>query len=168
MSDEIQFPLDASPPKIHSLERWREAHREDFKRAEATEAEAKRLCLPEPFQVSTSGVIVWSENGWEHKDEKSLLRFKQMVAITAAILGPPDKITSPAHSFQVVPDLLAQWTSLKYELDGPRKGQMLYIFVRVDSPKGCKIDPRKPQIVGQAPELHPECKAVLDALEAQL
>lgn len=38
------------------------------------------------------------------------------------------------------------------------------VFVRVLSPKGCKIDPRTPFVAAQRPTLHPECKSILDEL----
>lgn len=135
--------------------------------SERTEREARAAGLGEPFMLN-GNCVSWSEYGHDHKGE-SLKRFKEMIAFTALILGPPESIGSHGWSFQETPDLTARW-SMEYKLDPKSTGQYdrWNVVVQINAPTGCKIDPRKPRIQGQAPELHPECKAVLEALDATL
>lgn len=149
-----------------SLSKWREYHERDGLLMASIEAEARAAGFGEPFVIHTS-YVSWNEYGSDHKNGKSLERFKEMIAVVAALVGPPDEITAPAYDFQDTPDLCARWDR-PFTLDLSRANTQWDIYVRITSPRGCKIDPRTPRVKGQAPALHPECKAVLDALTDQL
>jgi len=146
-----------------SLSSWREEHETNFRRCTAMEAEARARGLGDEFTVYSASVN-WYEYGDQH-DGKSLKRFKEMIALVACKLGPPSSITTPAWTFQEVPDLCAYW-HLPYTTT--QEFSSFSVVVSIQQPSGCKIDPRTPRIAGQAPALHPECKDVLRALEDEL
>lgn len=152
--------------KLPSWKRWRADFAEELQKAECMERFAEDKQLPDGFEIR-SGILYWGESGYDHYKEgdsktTSLLRFRTMILATANRLGRPDKVYESGYGFSEVPDLRADWRITQAD------GSEFLVTVVINSPKGCKLDPRSvpvKSVWGKPAELHPECKAVLSELE---
>lgn len=117
--------------------------------------------LPFNLLPRTYPQLQWSEWG------KTLQDFVAMVTTVKARLGPPKSVTTTRWiaSAEKPPDLLARWV-----IETPSAAfKQVEVVVCTLAPTGCKIDPRIQPIAASSAiyaELHPECKHVLEELEA--
>ncbi len=140
---------------------WRKDLEKTCLRGEALEELALQLKFPEGMAFACRPHWEIPTLDWTNFCQE-LEEFKHRVKLIADHLGrPADKVAAPSYTAYAnhAPDLIATW-------DFPSKEhKKLTVQIRVMSPKGCKVDPRTFYARESYPELHPECKAVLEELE---
>jgi hypothetical protein len=153
-----------------NFEEWRklaaDAYAMDVAAYEVLERMARKLEIDDlPFTLSPRiwcPVLTWSECG------QTLQEFATRVLTVKARIGPPKSVSTTRWMAAVdkPPDLIAKWS---VEVNDDLKFKEIAIIVCTMAPSGCKIDPRiQPVPASNAiyAELHPECKHVLEDLEA--
>lgn len=115
----------------------------------------QRLWLGEEFMFTPDGLSLatWVAGG-------AIQDFEPRVRQVARLIGrPPDNTESTGYP---TGDGKAQfWLTAEWEIQS--EGREWRVLVRM-APYNCKVDPRTPSVEAKYPELHPECKQVLDSV----
>jgi hypothetical protein len=153
-----------------NFEEWRkkvaEERRRDDEAYEYLDAMSRRLEIDDlPFRLEPRH---WEPNLHWMEIGRTLQQFAEMVKTVKARVGPPISVATTRWMAAVdkPPDLIARWEVPTLDQTPHKK---LVIMVSTMSPQGCKIDPRITPIAASEAiyaELHPECKHVLEELEA--